>query len=248
MDPVEPRPAATLLLLRDGVAGLEVLMMERHRDAFFSGALVFPGGRVDAADEELARAFGVAEDAPNFRIAAIRESWEEARILLAKKRGEDRIAALAEIAGLDRKAAFADVLAGGGFVPATDRLVTFAHWVTPEDSPRRFDTLFFLALAPGDQAPAPDGDEAVELAWLTPATVFAEADAKRRRLIFATRMNLHRLMRSPTAADALADAARHPITRICPEVYKAQDGPRIRIPEGLGYDICDMPAADRRHY
>jgi len=248
---VTPQPAATVLLLRDGKEGLEVLMMERHRDAFFSGALVFPGGRVDPEDHDLARAHPVpGEDAQAtaFRIAAIRESWEEARILLARRHGEDQIISAATLAALGEEPVFARLLESGNLIPAADRLVRLAHWVTPETSPQRYDTQFFLALAPADQEPVPDGAEAVDLVWFTPEAALAEADAKRRRLIFATRMNLLRLMRTKTAAEALADAARRPIHRICPEMYEAPSGPRIRIPEGLGYDICDLPTAARRHY
>jgi 8-oxo-dGTP pyrophosphatase MutT (NUDIX family) len=247
--PVTPLPAATLVLLRDGVAGLEVLMLERHRDAFFSGALVFPGGRVDDQDHDLARAYpapGLAEDALAFRIAAIRESWEEAGILLARRRGEDRIVPAA--AGRGRTRRFAELLAEEAMVPAADHLVPFAHWVTPEDSPRRYDTLFFLARGSADHAPVPDGGEAVDAAWFTPAAAIAEADAKRRRLIFATRVNLLRLMRSGTVSAALEAARRQPIVRICPELYQAPDGPHLRIPEGVGYDVFDLPAAERRHY
>jgi 8-oxo-dGTP pyrophosphatase MutT (NUDIX family) len=238
-----------LLLLRDGAAGLEVLMLERHQEAFFSGALVFPGGRVDDEDHALARAHGVpgiAEDEAAFRIAAIRESWEEARILLARARGEAGLLSAAAVGALGRNPRFADLVAGGGIVPAVDALVPFAHWVTPERSPKRYDTLFFLAHAPPDQEPVADGAEAVDVAWMTPAAAFAEADAKRRRLVFATRLNLLRLQRSKTAAQALADAARQPLTRICPEVYEAPDGFRIRIPEELGYEVCDLPTADPR--
>jgi 8-oxo-dGTP pyrophosphatase MutT (NUDIX family) len=243
--PVEPQPAATLLLLRDSAAGLEVLMMERHRDAFFSSALVFPGGRVDEEDRVMARGSPHADAA--FRIAAIRESWEEVHMLLARKRGQDRIVSASDLAAAAGGAADFAALIAQGIEPATDALVPFAHWVTPEDSPRRYDTQFFLAIAPADQVAMPDGGEAVDLVWLTPAAALAEGEAKRRRLIFATRTNLHRLTRSRTAADAIADAARYPITRICPEIYDSPTGPRIRIPQGLGYEIYDQPAADRRH-
>jgi 8-oxo-dGTP pyrophosphatase MutT (NUDIX family) len=174
--PVEPLPAATLLLLRDGAGSPEVLMLERHRDQFFSGALVFPGGRVDEADRARAilarcgKVKGAGAAAMAFRVAAIRESYEEAGILLARRCGEDRLIA---------------------------------------------------------------------------AAALADADAKRRRLVFATRLNLMRLQRSGDAAAALA--ATHTIARICPEVYDSPSGPRIRIPEGFGYEITDFPTNDPRH-
>ena len=240
-------------MLRDGAAGLEVLMLERHRDAFFSGALVFPGGRVDAADDDpaLFACCGAATAHMAFRVAAIRESYEEAGILLARRRGGEALLLAAELATLEQRtgADFAALVAGGEIELATDRLVPFAHWVTPERSPKRYDTLFFLARAPHDQVPRPDGHEAVDTVWIAPAAALADAEAKRRRLIFATRMNLMRLARSADAATALADAAAaaHLIAPICPEMYDTPAGTRIRIPAGLGYDICDLPTPDPRH-
>lgn len=257
--PVEPLPAATVLLLRDGAGGTEVVMLERHHEAFFPGALVFPGGQVDEADKArpiLARSRkvqGAGAAAMAFRVAAIRESYEEAGILLARRRGEDRLIAAAELGALQRRIGkclgralhFADLVASGELELATDMLVPFAHWVTPERSPKRFDTLFFLARAPADQVPHPDGREAVDAVWIAPAAALADADAKRRRLVFATRLNLMRLQRSGDAAAALA--ATHTIARICPEVYDLSTGPRIRIPEGLGYEVTDFPTNDPRH-
>jgi 8-oxo-dGTP pyrophosphatase MutT (NUDIX family) len=238
-------------------------MLERHRDAFFPGALVFPGGRVDDADGEratLARCRKVAGGraaAMAYRAAAIRESYEEVGILLARRRGEDHLIEAAALGALERRIGkclgralhFADLVASGEIELATDLLVPFAHWVTPERSPKRYDTLFFLAPAPADQLPRPDGNEAVELAWITPTAALADGDAQRRRLIFATRMNLMRLAQSGDAAVALAAAAAaaHRMARICPEVYDTETGPRIRIPDGLGYEVCDLPTSDPRH-
>ncbi|HUK59245.1 MAG TPA: NUDIX hydrolase [Stellaceae bacterium] len=250
MTAVVALPAATLLLLRDGSAGLEVLMLERHRDAFFSSAMVFPGGRVDPEDgapASLARCRavpGVDEAAMAYRIAAIRESYEEAGMLVARRPDAAGLVADGDFARED----FASLLAGGAIELATDLLVPFSHWVTPERSPKRYDTRFFLARAPADQAPKADGYEAVELLWLAPLAALAEAEAGRRRLVFATRLNLMRLAASADVAGALAAAASAPASvPICPEMYDTPTGPRIRIPEGLGYDICDFPTADPRH-
>jgi 8-oxo-dGTP pyrophosphatase MutT (NUDIX family) len=252
-----PLPAATLMLLRDGPAGLEVLMLERHRDAFFSRALVFPGGRVDPEDADpgtLAhcRAGQGADIA--FRVAAIRESYEEAGILLACETGGEGLIVSAALAALAARHGpgqphLAALLAEGAIELATDRLVPYAHWLTPDRSPKRYDTLFFLAAAPPDQEPRPDGREAVETVWIAPQTALADADAGRRRLIFATRMNLRRLAQSPDVATALSVARKpdHLIARICPDMYDTPEGTRIRISGGLGYDACDMPTPDNRH-
>jgi 8-oxo-dGTP pyrophosphatase MutT (NUDIX family) len=250
LTPAVPLPAATLLLLRDGAEGLEVLMLVRHRDAFFSGAMVFPGGQVDAEDRAprmLARCRAVAgldDEAMTYRVAAIRESYEEAGILLARRRGEERLVASRDFA----PGAFVTLLAGGGIELATDSLVPFSHWVTPERSPKRYDTRFFLARAPEGQSPAADGREAVELLWLQPRAALAEGDAGRRRLVFATRLNLMRLAKCDDVSGALAAAAVTPAHQpICPEMYDTPSGPRIRIPEGLGYEVCDFATTDPRH-
>lgn len=249
------------MLLRDGAAGLEVLMLERHRDAFFSRALVFPGGRVDPADGDPALIDccrpvpGASEAEMAFRIAAIRESYEETGLLLARPRDADALIdghslrALEATLGGRERPGFAELIASGAVELATDRLVRFAHWVTPERSPKRYDTVFFLAQAPEGQQPRPDGREAVEVAWVTPAAALADGDAGLRRLIFATRLNLLRLQASRAAAAALAAAAApgHIIARICPELYDGPDGPHLRIPEGLGYDIYDLASPDHRH-
>jgi 8-oxo-dGTP pyrophosphatase MutT (NUDIX family) len=241
------------MLLRDGAQGIEVLMLERHRDAFFSRALVFPGGRVDAEDSDpamLARCRGVGADIA-FRVAAIREAHEEAGLLLARPANDDAWIGAAHLWALQARyaASFAALIASGAVELATDRLVPFAHWVTPERSPKRYDTLFFLAEAPADQTPRADGHEAVDIVWITPEAALAEADAGRRRLIFATRLNLMRLMQSRDVASALgaAQAPGHVIAPICPEMYDTPQGTRIRIPEGLGYDVCDLPSPDNRH-
>jgi 8-oxo-dGTP pyrophosphatase MutT (NUDIX family) len=250
MTPVLALPAATLMLVRDGANGLEVLMIERHRDSFFPGAMVFPGGQVDAEDgapETLARCRAVpgADDAAMaLRVAAIRESYEEAGILLARRRGEARLLGASDFA----RGEFASLLAGGEIELATDRLVPFAHWVTPERSPKRYDTRFFVTRAPEGQAPVADGHEAVEILWLRPGAALEEAEAGRRRLVFATRLNLMRLATSEDVSGALAAAASVPVAGpICPEIYDTPSGPRIRIPEGLGYEICDFATRDPRH-
>ena len=163
-----PRPAATVLLLRDGAAGIEVFMQVRHQDMkFASGALVFPGGRVDPEDHALA-ADGVRSPvtvgrdplAGALRVAAIRETFEESGVLLARPRGEARLIPIERLRGLDAaRRDFAQMLADEDLVLAVDLLVHFAHWITPVHNPRRFDTHFFALAAPEDQLAAHDGNE-----------------------------------------------------------------------------------------
>ncbi len=175
------RPASTILLLRDsagpdGSGEIEVFMMVRHYEIDFnSGALVFPGGAVDAGDHDIAGkpelyAGGEGLDAETlgFRIAAIRETFEESGILLAKPRWSSalvdarhagEIEAGKRAALCEGKTTFLNILTDHGILLTLDGLLPYAHWITPEGMPKRFDTWFFLAAAPPDQAGAHDGKE-----------------------------------------------------------------------------------------
>ena len=252
--PVPARPASTVLLLRDGAAGrLEVFMVVRHREIEFAGgALVFPGGRVEEADAQL------AGDDPlgAFRVAGIRETFEECGVLLARPRGEadlvsaERLVAVADrhhAALLRNERSLPEALAAEGLEPATDALAHWAHWVTPASRSKRFDTHFFLAAAPADQLAVHDGLESVESVWIAPAQAVAEADAGERRLVFATRKNLEKLARHATAADAMAAARAAAVVRVQPEMVRAGEGWRIRIPAEADYggdlfETLDAPA------
>src|SRR6202161_4732886 len=171
------RPAATILLLRDGPDGVEVFSVVRHHAIEFAGgALVFPGGRVEEADHELAVRLedcpnpdGLEIDAMAFRVAAIRETFEECGVLLARPRGSDDLIDAATLKRLEdqHRAAlnagsigFDAVLGSEGLVPAPDLLVHFAHWITPSHQPKRYDTHFFLAEAPEAHLAVHDGQEA----------------------------------------------------------------------------------------
>jgi 8-oxo-dGTP pyrophosphatase MutT (NUDIX family) len=257
-----PRPAATILLLRDGAAGLEVFMVVRHHEiAFAAGALVFPGGRVEAADADLASRltndFGLEQEALAFRIAAIRETFEECGVLLARPR-ESR--ALLSGTALQRMEAAhrADLNAGAiGFeamllqedlVPAIDLLVPFAHWITPVAQPKRYDTQFFLAAAPAEHLAVHDGREAVDSVWIAPSQALEGTRTGRYRLIFATAKNLEKLSRSRSTAEALAVARNGRVVTVLPESTKL-DGTRrlMRIPAEADYGgsefIIDSPPA-----
>jgi 8-oxo-dGTP pyrophosphatase MutT (NUDIX family) len=256
--PVEPRPAATVLLLRDGAAGIEVLMVTRNVAAdFASGALVFPGGRVDESDDDPAivaacRAVpGSDRRAMAFRIAALRETFEEAHLLLARPKGGERLLTAGEVdriqsrleQRLGRAADFPEIVGAGEIELATDLLVPFAHWITPVGPPKRFDTHFFLAPAPAEQVAAHDGREAVETVWIEPNHTIAESEARRVTLVFATRMNLAKLGRNASAAAALAAARSDTIVTVCPELVEGPDGRLLRIPAAAGYGVTEMPAS-----
>ena len=246
--PVAIRPATTLLLLRDGAAGLEVLMVTRNvASEFASGALVFPGGRVDAADHEAVthrccrEVAGVDAAGLALRVAGIRETFEEAAILLARPAGgNDLLSAgqMAAFAGQD----FAAIVGGGAVELATDLLVPFAHWITPAGQPKRYDTHFYLAPMPPAQTAAHDGHEAVDTTWITPAEAIAGGETGRYTVVFATRLNLQKLGRSADMATALATARWEKIVTVAPEVLQGPNGRIMRIPIEAGYGVSEVDA------
>ncbi|CAO3356710.1 NUDIX hydrolase [Azospirillum melinis] len=254
--PVPPHPAATLILLRDGPDGLELLVMERHAALRFApGATVFPGGRLEAMDHDphwhrlwrrLRPDGGPPADLAH-RVAALRECAEECGVLLSRDplapdTLDDLRRALAAGEG------FAAALARAGTVPALDRMAPLARWVTPEMLPRRFDTLFYLAPAPEGQQPVCDGEEAVGTLWASPRRLLAEAEAGQRRLVYATRMTLLRLAgcADRMAAMALACPGQGPghgiPSPIVPRLVETPSGPVLRIPEGCGFSPLETPA------
>ncbi len=246
-----PVPSATLVLLKDSNAGLQVLMTTRHAEAgVAAGALVFPGGKVDANDERIASRLAgnrAAESAVGARqVAAIRELHEECGILLGRRTGEAAVLSEAAVLGLRGTDAYASTFAGlvdsRAVQIASDLLVPFAHWITPRDRPRRFDTHFFVAAAPADQVARPDGREAVDAHWVLPGEVLAEADAGRVNLIYVTRMNLMKLCNWRSVAAALAAARASTIVTICPEVVRGPAGETFHIPAGAGYDFIEPRA------
>ena len=259
---VIPRAASTVLLLRDGRAAgvdgksrdeIEVFMMVRHYEIDFnSGALVFPGGSVDNSDKEIiARpelytgGEGLDADALSFRIAAIRETFEESGILLARPRGAKalidakrarEIEATHRAELNDRKTTFLRVLTDNGLLLALDELVPYAHWITPEGMPKRFDTWFFLAAAPPDQLGAHDGKESTDSIWVSPRGALEGGRAGRFKLPFPTTRNLIKLGRHGRVGDALADSRGRDIVAVMPVMTRLNGGRQLRIPKEAGYD------------
>lgn len=255
----DPVPlAATVLLLREGSAGLEVLMITRHAETVFAGgALVFPGGRLDAEDSApvLLRHCRAVPDCDAaqmaLRVCAIRESFEEARLLLARIRGYETLLTGAELAAVERGLRdklgrapdFNELVIEGGLELATDLLVTFAHWITPKIRPRRYDTYFYLAPARPEQDALHDGHEAVDSVWVSPAQAAVDGAAKRVKMIFATRFNLLKLARSATPAAAYAAARADRIVTVCPEFRETPTGTMWCIPIEAGYGVAETPVA-----
>ena len=252
---VAPRPASTILLLRDNAATreIEVFMMVRHYEIDFnSGALVFPGGSVDKGDNEIiarpdlySGAEGLDAADLSFRIAAIRETFEESGILLARPKRSNalvdarqarQIEAAHRTALCEGRTTFLNVLADHGMLLALDLLVPYAHWITPEGMPKRFDTWFFLAAAPPEQAGAHDGKESTDSIWVSPRDALAGGESGRFKLPFPTTRNLIRLGKQPGVKAALEDSRGKPIVTVMPVMTKLNGGRQLRIPLEAGYD------------
>lgn len=248
----EIKPAATILLLRDAPT-FEVLMVKRHHQIdFASGALVFPGGKSHAGDHDPAWADHVlgweAFDAEQrgLRIAAIREVFEEAGILLARRRNDQPIGGEAcpmEVRqAVDAgRTAFLDVVRDLEARLDLDALTVFARWITPAVVPKRFDTWFYAVKAPDDQLAACDGRETVDAEWIAPAEVLRMAAGGERKVIFPTRMNLQLLAEAESAQDAVDRAAARTLVTVQPQVRVGSAGRVLVLPPDAGYGVVEEP-------
>lgn len=208
---VPVRDAATVMLLRDGDEGVEVFMLRRHLQAVFTpGAYVFPGGAIDDADRAVP---GVDP----FVVAAVRECFEESGALLAfdatgrfADLRDEEVAARFEV---HRRAihtgdmTLVELCETEDLRPAYDALVPFAQWLTPPGAPRRFDTRFFVARAPEDQAFLHDDTETIESLWIRPADALDRFGASELDLIRPTRESLEQLAAATTVDDFLVSVA-----------------------------------------
>ncbi|MEP6770436.1 MAG: MBL fold metallo-hydrolase [Polaromonas sp.] len=220
-EPAPVRPAATVLLLRDSPQGIEVLMTRRSMTASFApGAYVFPGGGIDAADA-LARGQSTRRATQGDlhltqAIAAIRESFEELGVLLARH-ADGSYATTADIAALDRKAPFAAQCKARGLTLAGDEVFVLAHWITDRDLPRRFDVPFLAARMPDGQSPVADEAEQFEPVWVRPADALARHAAGGFFMIFPTIRTLEKLQHYPDVDSVLAACASEiPLWTSCP--------------------------------
>ena len=265
---VQIRDAATVMLVRDTEdergPGMEVFMLRRNLQSdFVGGAYVFPGGAVDEADrhadlESICR--GRSDDAASmqlgipagglaFWVAAIRECFEEAGVLLAVPEGADEVIS------------FADDDTAGRFVEHrravdsgerrlieiceqerlrldVDRIHYFSHWITPEGPPRRYDTRFFVAAAPPEQVPLHDDRETIANLWVRPQDALDRHEAGELEMIFPTIKNLEAIARFDKAADLLAHAASvQTVPPIQPRIVQEEGGGmRILMPGDPGFE------------
>ena len=227
-EPVATRLAATVLLLRDApgnAGGIEVLMTRRSDKASFApGAYVFPGGGIDALD---AQSHTAADRRPTQSdlhlpqaIAAIRESFEELGVLLARHADGPRKGLMADaqdIAAIDRHQPFVAQCTARGLRLAADSVFMLAHWITDRDLPRRFDVPFLVARMPEGQEPVADEAEQFEPVWVRPADALARHEAGQFFMIFPTIRTLQRLATFATT-QAVFDALAHelPLWTSCP--------------------------------
>jgi 8-oxo-dGTP pyrophosphatase MutT (NUDIX family) len=267
---VPARDAATIMLVRDVGAGespsLEVCMLRRHLDSdFVGGAYVFPGGKVDEedrspasaavcagrTDEEASDLLGVDRGGLAYWVAALRECFEEAGVLLAYEDGAGASPVPVDLASptsrrrlAGRRAelnggrlGFLDLLSAEGLQLAADRVHYFSHWVTPEAAPKRYDTRFFVAALPPGQVPVHDEHETVDTVWVQPADALARAAAGEFDLIFPTMKNLEAVSRFRSSDDLLAAAAAvERVPTVLPRVVADHRGFRILLPGDPGYE------------
>jgi 8-oxo-dGTP pyrophosphatase MutT (NUDIX family) len=261
-DILKPRPAATVLALRDGPRGFEVLMLRRNlKSDFVGGAYVFPGGGVDVSDGgselqrlvfgtndvEASKRLAVESGGLAYYVATLRELFEEAGLLLACDEGGGTVdlsdAAVVQRLATHRRGlndgslSFFEMLEKEHLVLDLRGLAYLAHWVTPVGPPRRYDTRFFVALAPSDQTAAHDAGETVEDHWLRPNDALAAYRRGEFEMIFPTIRTLEAVEHFATVADVLAYAfSLTSIPRIEPRIVMRDNEPLILIPGDEGFD------------
>ncbi len=262
---IVPRAAATTLILRDGEAGLEVLMVKRSMQAsFMPGAYVFPGGAVDAGDDTSAvrtvcdesfesltqrvgRVTQVGELGLAYAVAGLRECFEECGLWLGNESppanvSPDWPALRARLrARLHAGESLADVAVSAGLRLSTSGLFPWSHWVTPVGIPKRFDTLFFVTHAPGGQWPEVDAGETTSLAWVHPPQALQAQARGEFAMEFATVRTVESLL--PFAAQGVAvllafAAAQTSLPPLHPRIQRGPDGrvEGILLPGQAGYD------------
>lgn len=257
-----PRPAATVMTLRDRPDGFEILMLRRNlKSDFVGGAYVFPGGGVDAndadpaaqalavgmTDEEASRRLSLESGGLAFYVACLRELFEEAGLLVAcDEQGEPvRVEDPALIARMaqyrravnDGALGFVDMMQGEGLFLDLRGLAYVAHWVTPVGPPRRYDTRFFVALAPTGQIAAHDAGETVADQWVRPVDALAQYERGELEMILPTIRNLQAIANFSTAKEVLEYAnALTSIPRIEPRLAVRDEEVTILIPGDEGFD------------
>ena len=263
-------PAATVMLLRDGADGLEVFMLQRTLSAAFArGQYVFPGGRVDDADHgedfepicdglddaAASARLGLDHGGLAWYVAAIRECFEEAGVLLARPADDEHLVRFDDADVADRfNTARHAIHAGHGTLAQLcvlenlqllpTRMHFVSHWLTPVGERRRFDTRFFVAEAPRSQTPLHDDEETIDSLWTRPAEALAKEQARELRMMPPTIASLRMLDEHGSVAEVIAsvEAAGMP-ARIEPRLVLGDDGRLvgITVPGDDGFDTTAIP-------
>lgn len=248
--PAPARDAATVALLRSTAAGPQVYLLRRNLGMVFGGMHAFPGGSVDPADAErgtawagpppaaFAEAFSCPEPLARALVcAAVRETFEEAGVLLAGPSGSELLADVssdeweAERVALEgRQQSLSQLLDRRGLVLRADLLSPLAHWITPEVEPRRFDTRFFVAEVPAGQVPRDVGGEAADRLWVRPADALAQG----LTMLPPTTAALRDLAAHDDVAGAVR--ARRTVTPVLPKLLvRDDDSVAFLLPGDDGY-------------
>ena len=252
------------MLVRDKPEGrLEVFMLRRNLNSdFVGGAYVFPGGGVDASDRELdleaicggrtdaecSARLGIERGGLAFWVAAVRECFEEAGVLLARKPGDEHVLSFAEPEVAARFEDHRDALNKGerslveivreeGLELDVSLIHYWSHWITPEGPPRRYDTRFFVAAAPPEQVPLHDDAETIAHLWVEPADALERHRRGELEMIFPTIRNLEGIAAHGLSASLLEFAAGiGDVPAILPRIVSSEGEVRILVPGDEGYE------------
>jgi recombination protein RecT len=249
-DVAVPRPAATVVLVRDAAAGPELLLVRRHGSAgFVPGAYVFPGGRVDDADADpqLLRLLAdtPAAPPPEYWLAGVRELFEETGVLLAR----DTVGSACACATRDAHVAqWREALMSAGATllaavtalrvrPDLGRMVYCAHWITPLAEPRRYDTRFFLAELPPACEVAVDERELTDAVWVTAGAAVAGFESGRLPMVFPTIKTIQRLIGYDTVDEMIGAFRGTTVPAVLPRL--------VRTPEGVSIVVDEQEKGER---
>lgn len=254
--PVQPVEAATVVLARHGDptgTPWECFMVRRHGESNFAAdVFVFPGGKVDDADRsnDLVRFAdghpGLVGDPRSWRalrFAALRELFEEAGVLLARREdgqslsvdGEETIFSEYRDQLQEGKVSLRQIAERERLIYSLDRLAPISRWITPESSPRRFDTHFFVALLPEDQEPLHDARETTAGMWISPAEALRRYSEGSFPLVFATVKNLERLAEYASIESLITSTAADDLAPIMPRMVKRNGETHFLMPGDEGY-------------
>jgi len=243
-------PAATVIIFRNAKDGgdPELLMVQRAKEMRFAGgAAVFPGGRIDPEDRELARLLAPMDDpeVSASRVAGVRETLEETGLMIATHEPVSAAEASRARAFLLEQGALAPVLERFGWTLDFSKLTLFAHWCPPMD--KAFDTRFFVTdLGTGAVDITVDATENTRLFWASAKRVQQMNDAGEISVIFPTRRNIDRLALFGNFDEALAQIAQFPVQRICANVEMHEGERWLMIPDGHGYPVLGQPLSEAR--